>query len=158
MSVQTIPSCLAKVGIHSLRLPLSAVEVLARNAGADTATWPPAVAFEAFEGSAKQAAGVVLRDAKPVDEGQLQQARAAELHRAEELRAEVERIRQVGGSRARRADQAAGRQRRQIAEAEHHQEQQVEQRKAERVRGASQTGQRQAQAARSVQQRRSSEP
>lgn len=154
MRATTIPSTVTKLSIRGLRLPLSAVEVVARRAGADTGTWPPAVAFETFEVGAKQAIGTALHDDELVREAELQQAKLAELRRAAQLEVEAQQTRRQAEAAARERSREAAEQRQQIEKAAERERQEIEARKAERARRADQTVQRQEKAVRTVQQGR----
>jgi hypothetical protein len=88
MNIRDIPRGVVHAGLQAARLPLTAVERVARRDQAAT-QWPPAVAFDAFEATVKQAAGTILRDPKLLAEARLEQAKVAELERAGELEAEA---------------------------------------------------------------------
>lgn len=87
MNVTHIPRAVVRHGLCAARLPFTVAEhVLHREED-----FPPALAFDAFGATVKQAAGSVLRDDSLREEGRLEGARTAELGRAQELEAEAAR-------------------------------------------------------------------
>ena len=128
MPLASVPKEVLRVSLHTWRLPLSAAEAVARRVGADPAQWPPAVAYESFEGSAKQVVGTVLRDEDLVEEGRMQRAKATELRQAETLDAEADRRRAQARSEADRRHREAASRRRRIEQDAQRQEKTVEKR------------------------------
>lgn len=92
MTISTVPRTAIKVGLLGLRLPLSVLERVTNNS--DAAAWPPAVAFESFEATAKKVLGSLIRDDELVREGKLQRAKIEELAEAEHLEAKAQQKRQ----------------------------------------------------------------
>jgi hypothetical protein len=86
MHIQHFPGTVVRTGLGVVRLPLTAVEVIAGH-NQDGTAWPPSLAFESFEAAAKQVAGSLLRDDTLVQEGRLAQAKVAQLRKATELEA-----------------------------------------------------------------------
>jgi hypothetical protein len=125
VSLITIPRTAVKVALQGLRLPITGIEAIAGQQGNDS--WPPVIAFDGFEASAKQVVGSILRDETLVEEGRVQQAKVIELRRAIELDAEAEQTRAAADAALRaRRDDAARQRRHAEAEAERR-EQAIEQ-------------------------------
>src|SRR5205807_157549 len=93
MPITSIPRQLVKTSLRSVRLPLTAVETVTGQRGAEH-PWPPAMIFETFEAGVKQVLGTILRDPELVDEARVQQAKLGQLRQAEMLEAEAELRRQ----------------------------------------------------------------
>ncbi len=89
MQLQHIPRTVVCTWLRTARLPLKAVESVARR-GEQDAEWAPALAFDSFEASVKQIAGSIFRDEELVEEGKLAQARVGQLRKAVELDALAE--------------------------------------------------------------------
>jgi hypothetical protein len=106
--LSTIPRTVVKTYLCGLRLPLRGLEAITGHR--DDETWPPSLAFEGFEASAKVVIGSALGDPRLVDEGHIQQAKISELRRAAELETDAEQMRASADAQAKaRVDQAAGR-------------------------------------------------
>lgn len=107
MELSTIPRTVFKTYLQGLRLPLRGLEAVTRHRGDET--WPPTLAFEGFEASAKLVVGSVLRDRQLADEGRIQQAKLSELRRASDLEVKAEHTRAAAGveekARLERADE-----------------------------------------------------
>ena len=84
-AINTLPRTLIKTYLQGLRLPLTTLEWVTNKS--DAKDWPPAIAFEAFEGGAKRFLGSLIGDDELVHEGMLQRTKVAELARAERLEA-----------------------------------------------------------------------
>jgi colicin import membrane protein len=89
MQLQRIPRSVVRTWLRTARLPLDAVESVARR-GEHDVEWAPALAFDSFEASVKQIAGSILRDEELVQEGRVAQARVGQLRKAVELDALAE--------------------------------------------------------------------
>lgn len=89
MQLQQIPRTIVRAGLRTARLPLSAAELVLRR-GEHDVEWAPTMAFDSFEATVKQLAGSVLHDDELSREGQLAQARVAQLRKAAELDAVAE--------------------------------------------------------------------
>ena len=134
MQLQLIPRITVRTALNATRLPLTAAEAVFGKG--DDQEWPPAIAWEKFEGSVKQVAGTVLRDDELVEEGRLIHAKAAQLAQAADLEAMAEQHR-VEAQSTFQARRQADEQRRQEIEAEAKRKQeQLEQAKAEKKRAA----------------------
>ena len=84
-AINTLPRTLIKTYLQGLRLPLTTLEWVTNKS--DAKDWPPAIAFEAFEGGAKRFLGSLIGDDELVHEGMLQRTKVDELARAERLEA-----------------------------------------------------------------------
>ena len=84
MQLQQIPRTLVCTWLRTVRFPLDAVEAVVRRGEYDL-EWPPAIAFDSFEATVKQLAGSILRDDELTRDGQVGQARVAQLRKAVEL-------------------------------------------------------------------------
>ena len=91
MPATTISRIALRATLQWLRLPISALEALTGHR--DNDSWPPAIAFGAFEAGVKQVVGTVLRDEGLLQEGRLRQAEIGELRRAVELEVEADQLR-----------------------------------------------------------------
>ena len=78
--------------LQGLRLPLTAAEAILRP-GEDTASWPPAIAFEKIEAAVKEAVGNVVRDDTLVAMARLQRAEVSQREEALTKRADAEATR-----------------------------------------------------------------
>jgi hypothetical protein len=81
MRLQTIPRTVVRSSLRATRLPLNAAEAVFRRGDRETAR-APASAVEAFEATVKRLAGSILRDDQLVQEGRMQEVRAAEQRKA----------------------------------------------------------------------------
>src|SRR4051794_27129988 len=84
MQLQRIPRTIVCTWLRAARVPLDAVEAILRR-GEHDVEWHPALAFASFEATVKQVAGSLLDDDELTEEGQVGQARVAQLRKAEEL-------------------------------------------------------------------------
>jgi hypothetical protein len=78
--------------LQGLRLPLTAAEAVLKR-GEDTASWPPAIAFEKVEATVKDAVGNLMRDDTLVGMARLQRVEVAQREQALSKRAEAEATR-----------------------------------------------------------------
>ena len=122
MTIESMNRALFKTGLQWLRLPLTTLEMIAGQERNTDRPWPPALAFEGFEASAKQLAGWFSRDTTLVQEGRLQRAKLDQLGRADHLQAEAEQKRV-------RADDTLDERRKAAAERRDQIEQQADQRR-----------------------------
>jgi hypothetical protein len=125
-AVRAVPRAVIGAYFRVARFPL---DLVARVTGQDDNDhWPPALALSGFEGGVDTVLGGLLRDETLVKKGQLQQARVAQLRKAQELRtvAEQERV-QADQTLEERRDQARQRRKRAERDAERH-EQEIERR------------------------------
>jgi colicin import membrane protein len=131
IDMNTLPRAAMRGYLYVLRLPLDALEAFSRRG--DDESWPPAVAFEAFEAQVKTVTAALLRDDGLRQEAALQRARVTQLRRAAELEVEADTVRteaedelaqrrqEAEAAReeaAQRADEAEARVRREKAAAE----------------------------------------
>jgi colicin import membrane protein len=82
--------------LQTVRLPLTMTEVVIRHR--DDGTWPPAMAFETFEGTVKGFVGRVTHDDTLVELARLQSAEITQRRRSHELQAEATAV-DAGASR-----------------------------------------------------------
>lgn len=134
MQLQLIPRITVRTALNATRLPLTAAEAIFGKS--EDQEWPPAIAWEKFEGSVKQVAGTVLRDDELVEEGKLIHAKAAQLAQAADLEAMAEQHRVEAESTFQARRQADEQRRRAIEDEAKHKQQQLEQAKAEKKRAA----------------------
>lgn len=87
--LQRIPRTIVCTWLRAARLPLDAVETVVRRGHHDN-EWPPTIAFDSFEATVKQVAGSLFGDNELAQEGQVAQARVAQLRKATELDAVAE--------------------------------------------------------------------
>lgn len=85
MNITQISGALVRRGLQAARLPLTLMELVRHHDGDSR----PVLAFEAIGANVKKALGSLVRDDSLVEEGRLEQARTAELGRAQELEAEA---------------------------------------------------------------------
>lgn len=81
--VQTVPRAVVESYLRAARLPLTAVERIAKQQS--NAQWPPALTYESFEAGVETVVGGLLRDPVLVDKGRLRQAKIGQLRKAAEL-------------------------------------------------------------------------
>jgi hypothetical protein len=74
--------------LRSVRLPLTAAEAILHR-GDDKGAWPPALAFDMFEGTVKQVVGRITRDDVLLELAALQRAEVAERRRGVALEVEA---------------------------------------------------------------------
>lgn len=136
MNVQAIPRSIISGYLGAARLPLSVLARLRGEQGNDK--WPPALAFEGFEGGVQTVLGSLLRDDTLLAEGRLRQAKVAQLRKAERLEtlADAERA-QAQEEFAERREQAE-RERLAASQRAQQREQQVEREAEQRKRQADQ--------------------
>lgn len=93
MNLQALPRTIITGYLGAARLPLSMAARVRGQHGNEK--WPPALAFEGFEGGVQAVLGSLLRDDTLVAEGRLRQAKVAQLRKAERLEtlADAERAR-----------------------------------------------------------------
>ena len=108
-SVQTVPRVVVGGYLWAARLPLTAVERIAKQQ--DNAQWPPALTYETFEAGVETTVGSLLRDPVLVDKGRLRQAKIGQVRKSAELatRAEQERVQADERLEQERAQAAADR-------------------------------------------------
>ena len=108
-TAQTLPRLLVQGYLHAARVPLNAVARVARQQ--DNEQWPPTLAFESFEAGVETVIGSVLRDPTLVENGQVRQAKVAELRKATQLStvADKERVAADKAAEGRRKEIAAQR-------------------------------------------------
>jgi hypothetical protein len=82
-TIRTLPRVALTGYLRALRLPLTAVERVAGQAGNEL--WPPALVFEGFEAGVETTLGSLLHDPALTDKGQLRQAKLAQLRTAAQL-------------------------------------------------------------------------
>ena len=88
MNVNQIRRSMLSLWLRSVRMPLTVAETIVRR-GNDNRAWPPALAFEMFEVSVKDAVGRVTRDDLLVELAALQRAEVAQRRRAVALEVEA---------------------------------------------------------------------
>jgi hypothetical protein len=81
LQIQDIPRAYLRTTLRALRVPIELSEAVANRSDGGR-PWPPAVAFEAFEGGIKRAVGSLIRDERLIEEGELNQAAAKEHRQA----------------------------------------------------------------------------
>ena len=96
MNLQTLPRAYVDVVLHTTRLPLTVAERFIHHE--DDATWPPALAYDAFEANVRLFVGSLLRDDDLIRRARLAQASLDERRAAAQL--EV-----VASAKTRDADQ-----------------------------------------------------
>lgn len=82
-NVQTVPRAVVGGYLRAARLPLTAVERIAKQQ--DNMQWPPALTYESFEAGVETVVGSLLRDPVLVDKGRLRQAKIGQLRKSAEL-------------------------------------------------------------------------
>ena len=90
MDITTLPRELINLNLRAARLPLTAVELVARR-GQGSAEWPPAIAFESAQATVRETFGGLLHDEILLADGRLQRAKVNELRHALEAKAEAVR-------------------------------------------------------------------
>lgn len=97
MDLRHLPSRALELWLRGARLPLSTAEAVLKR-GQDTSSWPPSVAFERFEATAKGALARLTGDDQLLTSANLQRAEVAKRDealakaaRAAELRSEADR-------------------------------------------------------------------
>ena len=88
MNVNEIRRCSLDLWLQTVRLPLTMTEVVIRRRD-DDGTWPPAMAFETFEGTVKGFVGRVTHDDTLVELARLQSAEITQRRRSHELQVEA---------------------------------------------------------------------
>lgn len=83
-TLTALPKAAVTGYLRLLRLPIDAAERFAGH-GDENGSWPPALAFDAFEAQVLGLLGSVLRDDELVQEAERQRARVTQLRRAAEL-------------------------------------------------------------------------
>jgi len=102
-TLTTLPRVAVTNYLRLLRVPVDAAGSLTKH----DETWPPALAFDAFEAQVLRLLGSVLRDDELVQDARRQQLRVDQLRRAERLEAEAEtRRREADTELEERRDQA----------------------------------------------------
>ena len=97
MNVNEIRRCSLDLWLQIVRLPLTMTEVVIRRRD-DDGTWPPAMAFETFEGTVKGFVGRVTHDDTLVELARLQSAEITQRRRSHELQVEATAV-AAGASR-----------------------------------------------------------
>ena len=97
MNVNEIRRCSLDLWLQTVRLPLTMTEVVVRRRD-DDGTWPPAMAFETFEGTVKGFVGRVTHDDTLVELARLQSAEITQRRRSHELQVEATAV-AAGASR-----------------------------------------------------------
>lgn len=88
MNVNQIRRWSLHLWLQSVRLPLTMTEAVIRRRD-DDRTWPPAIAFETFEGTVKGFVGRVTHDDALVEMARLQRAEISQRRRSVELQTEA---------------------------------------------------------------------
>src|SRR5689334_18444552 len=101
MNVNEIRRWSLDLWLQSVRFPLTMTETVI---GRDDGTWPPAIAFETFEGTVKGFVGRVMHDDTLVELARLQRAEISQRRRSVELHEaatalEAETSREADGQR-----------------------------------------------------------
>ncbi len=91
-NLSTLPRTAVEQWLGVVRLPLTAVAAVSHHA--DDESWPPALAFDAFEARVKSAAAAVLHDDKLAEAAEQGEQRVARLRDAVALEAAAEQKRQ----------------------------------------------------------------
>lgn len=76
MNINQINRWTLRMWLRGVRFPLTVVETVVRR-GDDMAPWPPALAFEMFEGKVNEAVGRITRDDTLLEMASLQRAEVA---------------------------------------------------------------------------------
>jgi len=97
MNVNEIRRWSLDLWLQTVRLPLTMTEVVVRRRD-DDGTWPPAMAFETFEGTVKGFVGRVTHDDTLVELARLQSAEITQRRRSHELQVEATAV-AAGASR-----------------------------------------------------------
>jgi colicin import membrane protein len=130
-TITAVPRTLINAWLQGLRLPLTVVERVTDHAGAN---WPPALAYESFEGEAKKVLGAIIRDEELVRQGTLQQAKISELAEAERLGVKAEQARQEADAKLDARRQAAEQARARVEQQAKARQQQLQREKASKQR------------------------
>jgi hypothetical protein len=111
MSITTLQRSINRrlidTNLQVLRLPLTAVERITNKT--EVSDWPPAVAFESFEATAKKVLGSILRDDELVEQGRLLEAKVSELAEAERLETKADMQREAAAAELQQKQEAATR-------------------------------------------------
>jgi hypothetical protein len=126
-NAQAVPRMMVSGYLRAVRLPLTAVELAAKQRS--NQQWPPTLAFESFEAAVETVLGSVLGDSALVDKGRLRQAKVAQLRKAAELDT-------VAAQEAEQAEQRLQARREHVADERESTERSAEQRKREVERQA----------------------
>jgi hypothetical protein len=126
-NVQTLPRVVVEGYLRTARLPLTAIERVAKQQ--DNEQWPPALAYESFEAGVETVLGALLKDPALLDKGRLRQAKIAQLRKAAQLETLADTEREQADARLQQRQEQLEEQRRES-------ERRAEQRKAELERQA----------------------
>ena len=107
MTAIRVSGDLLRQSLRLARLPLTAIEHVARRQGVDVSDWYPSRAFERVEGDVERVVGSLLRDDALVEEGHRHLARVHQLQHAGRLDAYAEGRRAAAQARFDQRHQAA---------------------------------------------------
>ena len=99
MSAIRVSGDLLRQSLRLARLPLTAIEHVARRRGVEVSEWYPSRAFERVEGDVERVVGSLLGDGALVEEGHRHLARVQQLQHARRLDAYAEERRAVAHAR-----------------------------------------------------------
>jgi chromosome segregation ATPase len=138
MQLQQIPRTIVTTWLRTARLPLGAVEAVVRR-GEHDIEWPPAIAFDSFEATVKQLAGSIFHDDQLTQDGQVAQARVAQLRKAVELEAVAEQRKAQADTELQQRRQIDEQRREAVQQQANQAETALERERAEKERRAAET-------------------